>query len=183
MTLKNIKQQGFTIVELLIVIVVIGILAAITIVAYTSITTRAALSSNQSAASAVQSAAEAYNGANGSYPVTVTTLQSGGTNSIAKLPTGLTILSLANITAVPAATDTGAEIVAVASWTSGTSTTAFGADITANNGDNKVAYFHTGTVAAPTGGAAFYFDPTTGKVNAFYVGAATATTTLVDPGN
>lgn len=37
----NFKQKGFTIVELLIVIVVIGILAAITIVAYNGIQTRA----------------------------------------------------------------------------------------------------------------------------------------------
>ena len=37
----NQKQSGFTIVELLIVIVVIGILAAITIVAYNGIQTRA----------------------------------------------------------------------------------------------------------------------------------------------
>ena len=35
------KRRGFTIVELLIVIVVIGILAAITIVAYNGVQTRA----------------------------------------------------------------------------------------------------------------------------------------------
>ena len=35
------KQRGFTIVELLIVIVVIGVLAAITIVAYNGIQSRA----------------------------------------------------------------------------------------------------------------------------------------------
>lgn len=39
------KQLGFTIVELLVVIVVIGILAAITIVSYTGITTRANIAS------------------------------------------------------------------------------------------------------------------------------------------
>jgi general secretion pathway protein G len=40
MQIKNKQQAGFTIVELLIVIVVIGILAAITIVAYNGIQTR-----------------------------------------------------------------------------------------------------------------------------------------------
>ena len=35
--MNQVKQRGFTIVELLIVIVVIGILAAITIVAYNGI--------------------------------------------------------------------------------------------------------------------------------------------------
>ena len=37
MTLKQTKQRGFTIVELLIVVVIIAILAAITIVAYNGI--------------------------------------------------------------------------------------------------------------------------------------------------
>ncbi|PIZ60082.1 hypothetical protein COY18_01845, partial [Candidatus Saccharibacteria bacterium CG_4_10_14_0_2_um_filter_41_11] len=44
MILDNInrkKERGFTIVELLVVIVVIGILAAITIVSYTGITAKA----------------------------------------------------------------------------------------------------------------------------------------------
>ncbi|RYX79148.1 prepilin-type N-terminal cleavage/methylation domain-containing protein [bacterium] len=40
------NQKGFTIVELLIVIVVIGILAAIVIVAYQGVTARANTSSN-----------------------------------------------------------------------------------------------------------------------------------------
>lgn len=47
------KQKGFTIVELLIVIVVIAILAAVTIVAYTGIQNRAKSSAAQSAAQTV----------------------------------------------------------------------------------------------------------------------------------
>jgi prepilin-type N-terminal cleavage/methylation domain-containing protein len=49
--MKNIRTAGFTIVELLIVIVVIGILAAITIVAYNGIQDRARASSVSSALS------------------------------------------------------------------------------------------------------------------------------------
>lgn len=41
MRIKNKQNSGFTIVELLIVIVVIGILAAITIVAYNGVQQRA----------------------------------------------------------------------------------------------------------------------------------------------
>jgi len=44
---SNIKNKGFTIVELLVVIVVIGVLAAITIVSYTGITQRAAVATLQ----------------------------------------------------------------------------------------------------------------------------------------
>jgi prepilin-type N-terminal cleavage/methylation domain-containing protein len=65
MILNNIKTRqkdsGFTIVELLVVIVVIGILAAITIIAYAGITARANLSSAQQAASNMVSKVNAYN--------------------------------------------------------------------------------------------------------------------------
>ena len=48
---KQTKSSGFTIVELLIVIVVIAILAAITIVAYNGIQDRANTTANQGIAS------------------------------------------------------------------------------------------------------------------------------------
>ena len=56
----KIKQSGFTIVELLIVIVVIAILAAISIVAYNGIQNRGKASSSQAAASQVVKKAQAY---------------------------------------------------------------------------------------------------------------------------
>lgn len=62
------KQSGFTIVELLIVIVVIAILAAITIVAYNGIQSRAKTSSAQSAANTLMKKLEAYNTINSGYP-------------------------------------------------------------------------------------------------------------------
>lgn len=62
------KDRGFTIVELLIVIVIIAILAAIVIVAYNGITNRAKTSKALAAAQAIQQKAEAYNAEVGYYP-------------------------------------------------------------------------------------------------------------------
>ncbi len=71
------KNRGFTIVELLIVIVVIGILAAIVIVAYTGIQTSAKVTRVYSDMASVNKQVLAYYAQNGSYPVTSTTMGNG----------------------------------------------------------------------------------------------------------
>lgn len=62
------KQTGFTIVELLIVIVVIGILAAITIVAYNGVQSRARNTARESGLETIRKALELYYTDNGQYP-------------------------------------------------------------------------------------------------------------------
>ena len=62
------KQSGFTIIELLIVVVVIAILAAITIVAYNGIQDRAMNSSRISAAQSSYKLMMMYYAENGRYP-------------------------------------------------------------------------------------------------------------------
>ena len=81
MTLKQTKQRGFTIVELLIVVVIIAILAAITIVAYNGIQNRAKTSAAKSSASSVQKKAEIAGGTSGSYPTTTAGFASADTAS------------------------------------------------------------------------------------------------------
>jgi len=66
--ISNYRQKGFTIVELLIVIVVIGILAAITIVAYNGIQQRGRDANRNSDMKAFTTAIELYKADIGNYP-------------------------------------------------------------------------------------------------------------------
>jgi len=72
MTTKKIRQSGFTIVELLIVIVVIGILATLVIVTFSGIQQKARDTKRQTDIKALHSLLEAFYAQNGSgYPVLV----------------------------------------------------------------------------------------------------------------
>lgn len=71
---SNSKNSGFTIVELLVVIVVIGILAAITIVSYSGITKKAATAVLQSDTSSASKQLEIFKITNGAYPSTTNCL-------------------------------------------------------------------------------------------------------------
>lgn len=102
MTLTNTKQRGFTIVELLIVVVIIAILAAITIVAYNGIQNRAKKSAAVGAASTLQKKAEAYAIENTTYPTTVATLTGATTDKTWNLPTDAVVRVNPDATAAPA---------------------------------------------------------------------------------
>lgn len=135
MSLQNIKtgSRGFTIVELLIVVVVIAILAAITIISYNGITSRANASSAASNVETLQKVAEAYNSDAGKYPATKDQFKAGYTDTTittaaAKLPTSITIQS------PTLTTSTG---------TLASSTANFG--LTASNGTSNIAVYITGT--------------------------------------
>ena len=102
------KQKGFTIVELLIVIVVIAILAAISIVAYTGINNRAKASERKSDATSISKVAETINAGENStgYPTTAAALHA--TTGDAALPSNIRVNI---ITAVPTnATEAGPAI-------------------------------------------------------------------------
>lgn len=92
MSLKDIQtrvtaHRGFTIVELLIVIVVIGILAAITIVSYGGVTTNARNAGYKADAAQIMKVAETYNADEGVYPTSAGHFTSG----TAKLPSSVTV--------------------------------------------------------------------------------------------
>lgn len=67
---RTARIKGFTIVELLIVVVIIAILAAVTIVAYNGIQTRAENAKTSSAVSTYVKAITMYATQNGTYPIT-----------------------------------------------------------------------------------------------------------------
>ena len=78
MTTKQLKNRGFTLVELLIVIVIIAILTVISLIAYNGIQNQAKTSASQGVMKNVADKAQIYNtqqpdGANG-YPVAVNDL-------------------------------------------------------------------------------------------------------------
>ena len=84
------SNKGFTIIELLIVIVIIGILVAITAVSYTGITNGANTADAQTKARAISQYAVACHAKTGSYPITSgSTLAACDTGMT--LPTGITI--------------------------------------------------------------------------------------------
>ena len=75
-SLKSYKQQGFTIVELLIVIVVIGILATLVIITFSGIQQRARDTARKTDINGIQGHLEAYYASTGTYP-TLAMLQDG----------------------------------------------------------------------------------------------------------
>ena len=88
---SSVKNRGFTIVELLIVIVVIGILAAITIVSYTGLSARAKTARAQSNAEAVSRVAHIYNVDPTKNVFPDQSQITGYTTGSAKLPAGVTV--------------------------------------------------------------------------------------------
>lgn len=103
---KNDQDKGFTLVELLIVIVILGILSTVTVFAVRGITNNGKKSACAADKKTLEVAAESYMATNGAYPADVATMVSSGL---------LQDASTGNWTyAGPAAGDTTYSITAVA---------------------------------------------------------------------
>ena len=170
---KQSRERGFTIVELLIVIVVIGILAAITIVAYSGITSRANNTKVQATAANVQKVLEAYNADNGNYPTTISQLT--GYSGSTKLPTGITMFRgpAGALTSGAFTTTQLGQVKSIADTTGFT-------PLSSSNGLTTIAY---SAVTGGTGGVLIYFDFVTGAVSTtyLYIGSANASSTFIQP--
>jgi prepilin-type N-terminal cleavage/methylation domain-containing protein len=171
----NSQERGFTIVELLIVVVVIAILAAITIVSYNGITSRANTSSAATNVETIQKIAEAYNSDCSGYPVNLAQFRNGCTTSngqtitaAATLPNSVTLISAPGTTnpttsaaGSMAATVTASGLATTVS-TSGSSTT-----MQASNGTTVVAVYVTKASASATtatGGVVITWDYGAGRI-------------------
>ena len=138
------SEKGFTIVELLIVIVIIAILAAITIVAYNGIQARGKTSSAAATAAQLDKKAEVYNALNSQYPNTAGTITGTGTQ---------------NSVTTSASSD----------WYSPSTSTATQSTVlptAAPANTNMLWYFPSGTV----GGCVYYWDYSAAKVVPVTVG-------------
>lgn len=152
MSVEKLKQiqaeKGFTIVELLIVIVVIGILAAITIVAFNGITSRANTTTAQSAADSFATKLDAYNAENSTYPVSNASITSvATTNGVATTATS----SWYSAQGSAFSATTGAIQLATAGATAMTTLTSSQA---------KQVYYVplSSTYGSNTGGCVYYYD-------------------------
>jgi type IV pilus assembly protein PilA len=95
--LKNV-QKGFTLIELMIVVAIIGILAAIAIPAYSDYTKRAKVTELVTAGSACKASVSEYFQAQGAYPATI---DAAGCSAQPTAKMGALTLSATGVITVP----------------------------------------------------------------------------------
>jgi prepilin-type N-terminal cleavage/methylation domain-containing protein len=101
---QNIIEKGFTLVELLIVIVILGILAGIVVFAVGNLTSNAKTNACSTEKSTISTALEAYKAQNGAYPAAMSNLTSGTGALLKSTPTLYTIDGAGNISVTTAGT-------------------------------------------------------------------------------
>lgn len=140
MTIQKKAQQGFTLIELMIVIAIVGILAAIALPAYQDYIVRSKMTEPLAALAEAKTTVAEYVAANGGYPVAPSTAEAFGINTSDRDASD--ILDNLDIPALPAA----GEIIRVVAYVNNST---WGGDGTGNlafhlsgsiNGDGTMAW-------------------------------------------
>jgi general secretion pathway protein G len=97
---QNVLQRGFTLVELLIVIVILGILAGIVVFAVGNLGSSAKANACATEKSTISTALEAYKAQNGSYPATMSLLTTGANALLKSTPADYQIDGAGNISLI-----------------------------------------------------------------------------------
>ena len=102
-------QKGFTLIELMIVVAIIGILAAVAIPQYQDYTVKAKLSKATGVVNPIKTALALYNQENGAFPITAAPWATIGLSSNPTTTTEVSAIDWTG-TANPVAANTGLEI-------------------------------------------------------------------------
>jgi type IV pilus assembly protein PilA len=144
--LKNI-QKGFTLIELMIVIAIIGILAAIAIPAYQNYTIRSQVTEGLSLADGWKTSISEYYAQNGSFPSTSSTTGGAGAVAVSGASVGKYVGSIA--------VNTGGEIAIVYTGSQANAKLSAGGanelSLTPGLDLNNDVVWVCGTAATPTG--------------------------------
>lgn len=149
------KQNGFTLVELVVVIAVIGVLAAITIVGYTTIQDQSHDSQRAASAVVVTEALEKYYSRNGAYPA-VKRVTNTDANAVKQL------LGIANIKSLVAFSASDGSTVNA--WKAGTASATNKMTYTANTDTASTCLSGTGVNDTCSDFKLQYYKEETGTV-------------------
>jgi len=116
--LRRGADKGFTLVEILIAIVLVGILSAVAVVGISNLVSKGTTSACNASADSARAATAVYFAANGSYPTSITqlTTASGSVPAPLTLPSGVTINTSATTGPTPPAAAVGMQASSGTSW-------------------------------------------------------------------
>ena len=163
------KDRGFTIVELLIVIVVIAILAAITIVAYNGIQNRAKTSSGQAAANALMKKVEAFNTINSVYPSYCQLVTNSNTPTGAQPTAGTSGVGTCAAGGTSAGNEPKLDNNTV--YTPVSSNAGGGYTSTVSNGNTIIGYWLCNATGTSAGATIYYWDFSANAIQEMAAGA------------